>query len=63
VKETINSDAKAQPGYEREFDIIVKIEDITADCPQKDKTELKITDNTNMLFDVNLDTSVLPSGV
>jgi len=52
VKEIILSDNKNQPGYEREFDVIVKVEDITHDYPDKDKSEIKVTDNTNMLFDI-----------
>jgi len=39
----------------------VKIEDMTADTPEQGKTELKVTDNTNLLFDVNINSTILPN--
>jgi hypothetical protein len=58
VKETINRDTDQQPSYEREFDIIVKVEDIVIN---DSKTELKVTDNTNLLFEILVDSSILPT--
>ena len=66
VKDTIINDRKNTEGlpYEREFDLLVKIEEIIPEPKsQNDEQEmslLRVTDNSNLLFEIQVPSSLIP---
>ena len=64
VKEVIINDIltrKVLP-YEREFDLLVKIEEINTDSKsQTEMITLRVTDNSNLLFDISVPAFLLPT--